>query len=448
MSHSHDHEHQQHQHAEEPAAQNQLNGIVFISVPSGVKLEADGFSLDPVKKIPVLLPEGQTTISSEGVEIQDIIAGMLKILAWQPGHPDALYFRDFLLALQPSMAQELNMAAIAKSKKKDFEFAEELFRAVRFLAPLPASFMNLAYLYKDMSESFKQKKNEIAADSCEEKYLHALTEGLKIFPEEPHLLSELGSFHVEQGNLENARDYLQRYLKATQDMKEAPQSEGPDADTEERPLLDKSTVHKTLSDIDSLLDDERVLTEAWDYMNMGNEEKALERADSFIAKNNKVWNGWFLKGWAHRRLGHYEDGQKAFLKVLELGEQNASVYNELAICARETGSIDLAKDYLGIALDLEPENVPVMTNLAFMHIDDQEYDESRSLLEKARFLDPEDPGVAHLMEEYEKKTGEKLADIVHEQSMSTEAVQHLEKNHGHEHAGHSHQEPEKTPDLW
>lgn len=449
MPHSHDHDHHVHDHhdhhhhhdeaQENKKENNPLEGIVFISVPGSVKLEADGFILDPRKEIPVLLPAGKTQVSSEGVDIQDIIAGMLKILAWQPGHPDSTYFRDFLLALQPNMAHELNLAAIAKTKKKEFPFAEELFLAVRYLAPLPASFLNLAYLYKDMSRDFTNKKNEVAADEYEEKYLHALSDGLKIFPEQPHLLSELGSFHVEQGNLENARDYLERYLTATKDEPETVTvPEG-----EEKFGPDKTAVRKTLKDIESMMDDERLLTESWDFMNMGDEKKALERADAFIKRNSKVWNGWFLKGWAHRRLEQYEEGQKAFLKVLELGEQNASVYNELAICARETGSKALAKDYLGISLDLEPENVAIMANLAFMHLDDDEFDEARVLLEKARYLDSEDPGVQQLMTEYKRKTGEKLADVIHEQSMSTEAVGHLEKHpsheHEHEHEHHTHE---------
>ncbi|AEC02155.1 tetratricopeptide repeat protein [Parasphaerochaeta coccoides] len=439
MAHSPDHHDHHHSAQPERKENNPLDGIAFITIPSSVKLEADGFSLDSRKAIPVLLPEGKQQVSSEGVDIQDIIAGMLKILAWQPAHQDSSYFRDFLLALQPNIAQELNMAAIAKTKKKDFSFAEELFLAVRYLAPLPASFLNLANLYKDMSRDFSAKKDETSADVYEEKYLRTLTDGLKIFPEQPHLLSELGSFHVEQGNLENARDYLERYLAATKD--EEKKAKASDDGQEAGP--NKAMVRKTLNEIESMMDNERLLTESWDFMNMGDEEKALERADAFIKKNPKVWNGWFLKGWAHRRLEQFEEGQKAFLTILELGEQNASVYNELAICARETGSRDLAKDYLGIALDLEEENVPIMANLAFMHLDDENFNEARVLLEKARRIDPQDPGVIQLMSDYERRTGEKLSSVIHELPMSTEAIEHLEKHpdaySSHEHGHHNHE---------
>jgi Flp pilus assembly protein TadD len=127
--------------------------------------------------------------------------------------------------------------------------------------------------------------------------------------------------------------------------------------------------------------------------------------DSFLEHNKKSWSGWFIRGWALRRLGHFSEAAEAFVRCLELGEQNADIYNELSICTLELGDRQLAKSYLEIALELDAENVKLLSNLAFLHLQDEEFNQVQSLLLRAQVIDPNDPAVKHLQGEMTKRIG-------------------------------------------
>ena len=111
------------------------------------------------------------------------------------------------------------------------------------------------------------------------------------------------------------------------------------------------------------------------------------------------------------------------MKCLELGERSADIYNERSIDELESGDRELAKTYLETAADLDPDNLTVASNLSFLYLQDSQYDEAREYLEKARFLSGSDEIVRNLIEEYEKKTGEKIGELIHEE------IVHDDSNH-------------------
>lgn len=410
-----------------------LEGVVFISLPESMRQEINGFVVDPSRRIPLQLRAGQTTIdATDDIGIEMIMAGLLKVVAWEPDHQDAAYYKDFVLALQPDAPKELNLAAIAKAKAKDYDFAEELFLAVNHLSPEPSTFINLAVIYGERAAALEKEGRQDEADYYQEKLVGILKEGLKQFPDDPDLLAEIGTFNLYQGNMEIARDYLERYLELAPDGAR------------------KKQIANMMGDIKEKLDDNRIIMQAYDEIQLGNDDKALELLDGFIKSNPKVWNAWFLKGWAHRRKEEYQQGQDAFMRCLELGETNSDIYNELAICTLEVGDRELAKNYLDIALDLDRENVKILTNLAFLHLRDEEYDQARELLERARACDEHDPGVKQLMKDYEQITGDKLSDIIVEEMVDANTItEQDEQGHdhthhhehdcdcGHDHSGHS-----------
>ena len=103
------------------------------------------------------------------------------------------------------------------------------------------------------------------------------------------------------------------------------------------------------------------------------------------------------------------------MACLKLVEGNSEIYNELSICELELGNRELAKIYLETACDMDESNLTTTTNLAFLFLEDGEYDEAREYLEKARYLAKDDKFVKGLIEAYEKATGEKVGDIIHEE---------------------------------
>jgi len=101
-----------------PEQQNPLKHYIFISLPPSMERDIGDFHVDSSIQIPVQLPDGKTQIDSKTeISFELIVAGMLKVIAFNWEHEHASYYRDFVLAVQPDAPQELTLAAIAQEKK-------------------------------------------------------------------------------------------------------------------------------------------------------------------------------------------------------------------------------------------------------------------------------------------------------------------------------------------
>ena len=413
---------------------NQISRIRYIRVPENLKVVEGDFKIDPGIKLPVQISEGQKNLREEDLTIESIVAGMLTLIAFDDLNKDIEYYKAFVKAVEPDIAQNLNAAAIAKQQAKDYDFAEELFLAVYHLEPQSASCINLATLYSYMSVHEEEDNKDLdKADEYLAKAKSTLLDGLRRFGENEAILSELASFEGFLGNLEEAKDYAERYMKVA--------SEG------ER----KSEMKKFLSEVNSHLESDTAFKEAYDFVMLDMPEKAIEAADRFIAGNRKLWNGYFVKAWALRKAKRYGEAKENLLKCIELGESNSDIYNELSICELENGDKELAKAYLNSAIDLDGTNLTAISNLAFLHLADEEFDEARYYLEKARSVAKDDEIIKSLIVQYEKATGEKIGDVISEEVIDSkededmaEIIEELEKgqeeghhcHHNHEDGGH------------
>lgn len=375
---------------------SRLDEIRYISLPKSMERKIGDFQIRSDIQLPVQVV-GKQKITPENVTMEAIVAGMLTIIAYDPNNKYFDYYRAFVFAVQGNCVQELNTAAIAKEKQKDYPFAEELFLDVYHLMPQAASCINLAAFYSAWSQYCKKDKDEKGEDFYLNKALTTLEEGLEKFGEDENILAELGSLNTYLGNLDEAEGFLSRYLAvATEGEK-------------------KQKLKKMYKDVKMQLDSDLEIKQAYDFMMLDEEDKALTVIEKFIEKNPKLWHGHFIKGWALRKLKNYVEAEKALLKCLELGESNPDIYNELSICSLENGNRDLAKNYLDIAVDMDPDNFTLISNLAFLHLQDEEFDEAKEWLEKARLIAPEDRQLKYMMEEYTSKTGETFGDLIQEE---------------------------------
>ncbi len=374
-----------------------LENIRYIKLPESLKADLGSLKLDKTKKLPIQLREGEKELSENDITVENIITGMLTVIAYDEANENVPYYKEFINTMEPNLANELNSAAIAKEQKKEYEFAEELFLAVYHLIPQPAACINLATLYSYMAVDARDKNDE----ENEFRYLKmakdTLSDGLTRFGENEMILAELSSFEAYMGNLEQAKSYLERYLKVATDEKK------------------KAEMEKVKQQIDFQLEYDNEIKEAYDFIMLGLPEKALPVIDKFIAGNPSVWNGHFLKGWALRIAKRYDEAEKELLECLKLGERNGEIYNELSICELEKGNRELSTAYLETAADLEPNSLSIMSNLAFMYLTDGNFDSARECLEKARYLSGSDELVKELIGQYESLTGEKIGELIHEE---------------------------------
>ncbi|MDR1466546.1 MAG: tetratricopeptide repeat protein [Treponema sp.] len=133
-----------------------------------------------------------------------------------------------------------------------------------------------------------------------------------------------------------------------------------------------------------------IYTAAYDDILNGKDEEALIKIRKFIEQEPRMWQVWFLLGWALRKLKRWEDGAAAFRKVIELGGGNKDARNELAICLMEIGDLKQARRELEKALSEDPENVKIISNLGVLALKFGNNREASSFFRVALEIDPHD----------------------------------------------------------
>lgn len=355
-----------------------LAGIIYIAFPESLERSIDDFQIDPTIRIPIDTRGDAETFDVTDLSWEQILAGMLKILAYEPSHKDADYYRDFTLAVNPGIINELTETAIIKARNGDLDLAEEIFLALRGLQPDDLRpVMNLALLYEQRADSAKSLDDEDAEQSYIDLTFELYGQILSkedVYPE-AHL--NAGFFYVKQSAFDRALASLSHFVDHSDNEEQVAEAQTLIAEISSQNLVD--TVFK----------------EAFDFIQMGREEEGIEKARQFLQAHSDVWNGWFLLGWGLRRLERYQDARAAFEKALELGPRQTDTLNELAICHMESGDTVQAEALLKEALLQEPENIKVISNLGIVAMKEENTDEAAGYFRTVLEIEPEDR-LAHM----------------------------------------------------
>lgn len=353
-----------------------LQSVYFISLPESAERKIGSFELDPAILLPVELPSGSSPDEAlSQLSWEMIIAAALKLLAWDPDHKDAEYYRQLVLAVQPDTLARLNSSAIVKARSMDYDMAEELFRAAcRFDTEEEAPFLNLALLCEQKMELYRDQGNEVLAKDAMEEAEEAFSELIRIAPESHEARFHYGHFFFKIHRKAQAAEQLSAFMRL------AP------SDDERR-----SQVQKTIDALSGKQSDEDLFLEAYEAVRAQREEEGIDLIHHFLERNPRDWNAWFLLGWAFRRIGNYEKGKQALTQSLELKDDRADSYNELAICQLELGEYDSCLKTLTKALQEDQDNVKLLSNLAILHLKCGRESEARDCFNRVRQIDPEDP---------------------------------------------------------
>jgi tetratricopeptide (TPR) repeat protein len=375
-------------------SENQKKRIVFLSVPESLRGQIESlshrhdhddddtdteitFSIDPAIPIPVEL-SGEGTANLEDLSWEMIISGMLCVISADTPvdlSPERLdYYRRFVLAVRPDIFEEFNEAAILKARNGDFDLALEILAALEGLFPLSAVVrLNRALALEERAAALERGGKEQAAEADNKTAEEIYRELSEMAPPFPNGLFNAAFFFMKMYDFSRASGCFSRYI--------------PLADDPEK----KENAESTLAEIrNGGLDDENFM-EAYKLINRGNEQEALLKIRDFLESHPNVWNGWFVLGWALRRLERWEDGAAAFRKVLELGSGGADTRNELAICLMETGDYKEARKELERALSEDPDNIKIISNLGVLALKQGDDDEAAAFFRTALDLEPGDP---------------------------------------------------------
>ncbi len=378
-----------------------LANIYYIEIPDHLSESAGEIPLDTGKKLPVEYPSGADPRDQSSLSWEMIIAGMLKILAYEPEHEDADYYRRFIVKAKPDLVNELTETGVLKAKNSDFAIAEEIFLALRGLLPgSPLPILNLALLYDQAAEtepeeSTRRRQREERAVTCYREVLE--------HDEAPAEASfNAGFFYLRRSNHERALQLFERYLDETGNADESEDIE--EGDAEQTQIQERrAQAKKIVDEIRSRELDDTLFKEAFDFVKLGREDDAIERIQRFIEKHPDVWNAWFILGWAQRRKALYTEGRASFEKAIELGGGNPDTLNELAICLMESGELSESLSRLQEALSVEPENTKVMSNIGIVLLKQGAPSSALRFFHSVLEYDPNDPVALEYLKQLEER---------------------------------------------
>ncbi|MDR0583169.1 MAG: tetratricopeptide repeat protein [Treponema sp.] len=340
-------------------------------------------SINPDIPIPVEIPEGAEKLNPEELSREMILSGMLRVIASGEEKPEWIgYYRQFVLASQPRILEEFTEAAILKARNGDFDMALEILDVLRGLFPVsPVPLLNRALTLEEKAALLeRQGKSEAAA--AHQAAAGAYEEVLALEPPFPAAHFNGGFFFMGQKDFRRARECFCRYLEI------AEESDGAGKDDEEGK---KERAESIIREIEESGLEDKNFREACELIRQGQETKGLEKIRNFLERRPSVWNGWFMLGWALRRLSRWEDGAAAFGKAVEFGGGNSDTRNELAICLMETGDYPGARRELETALREDPENVKIISNLGVLAMRNGNDEEAAAFFRTVLALEPDDP---------------------------------------------------------
>lgn len=352
-----------------------LHNIVYISVPESFTGTVGSVQLDASILLPVETAQGADEWDPEELSWEMIIAGMLKVLAYQPEHDDAPYYRAFIGEMRPRIVEELAETGIINARNENFVIAEEIFRALSGFDPEGVEGpVNLALTLEQRADSLEKIGKSEEAERFRSRVVTIYRELINRnddLPADVHL--NAGLFFLKIYNVDEARRRLEYFVTLSDD--------------------ETKTEHakKILSEIESQSVTDRLFKEAFDFIKLGEEDKGIARIEEFLKKHPEAWNGWFLLGWGKRRLERFEEAADAFERALALGGDNADTRNELAICRMEMGDLSAGRTHLEAALEKEPDNTKIMSNLGILALKNEDRDEAQRFFDTVLALEPEDP---------------------------------------------------------
>lgn len=363
-----------------------LDSLVFITVPEAHQLSTEISIFDPSIPLPVQLTGDRSKFDASELSWEMILAGILTVLAYDSDNAQLDYYRSILLAIRPAIREEMTEAAILKVRNGDFELAEEIFLSLRGLHPEDkVTILNLALLMDERADNMRRSGLDDDADAFDASAFEYYRIAMTAEPALPEAFFNAGFFFLKQKNYLKGRNAFEAFLKL-------------ETSETEISLTRKAKAREIVNEISSRDLDDDLFKSAFDFINMGQEEKALEQIRLFMEGHPKVWNAWFLLGWALRRLERWEDARAAFMRALELGKLPNSgietgytdICNELSICLMELGELVQSRTWLISALDHETENTKVIANLGIVALKMGKNDEAAGFFRTVLEIDPKD----------------------------------------------------------
>ena len=365
---------------------NPLDSVYFIDLPENFNLSNAAFPVDKTVQLPVQKKDSDApgVFNPEELTLEQILAGILTVLAYDKKNPNLDYYRSIIKQAKPNIKQELCEAAILKTKNEDYDLAEEIFLALHGFDPEDiAIVLNMALFLDQRADNYRRAGLFEDADAYDADAEDYYTQAMNADPALPDAFFNAGFFYLKQHKFREAKDSFETYVALT--------CEASEEELGENGVYKLERAQEIIQNISNQNMDDVHFKDAYEFIANGQEEKGLEEIRLFLQSNPKVWNAWFLLGWGLRKLERFEDAKQAFLEALKYGgDENSDTYNELSLCFVAEKNFKEAKNVLLKAMAIEPDSTKIVSNLGYIALAEGNKEEARKYFSIVLEIDPKD----------------------------------------------------------
>lgn len=405
----------------------------YIKIPLESNIKIGTFTLDPEIPLPVLRSEEDKKTGD--VALSSIKAGLISAIAHHTSNKDEIanknieYYKNIILSEKDAIHNML-FAAKVRIEKKDYANAETLLKAVCAMQKDEEAFILLSSVYAYLAAENKDKNQE-AYDGYDTLILETLKSAYSIFRDSINIPYELASFHFREGNYDIAENYLDTFLKRV-------------SDDDAR----KKTAEKLKEKCQHYIDEEDKMSEVYDLIMMERNDEAETKAKALYDEHKKDYQYNLLYGWALRTNNKFDKAKEYLMHALQLGGNDAELYNELSLVEWEIGDKELAKEYMQIASDIDEKSPIFASNLALMCINTDALEEAESAIYSLIKRDKHDPLIDTIVKAYNEKSKEPF--VFPPDDNADKGEHKCECGHHHDHdehecsCGHHHSHDEQN----
>ncbi|MCK5736223.1 MAG: tetratricopeptide repeat protein [Spirochaetaceae bacterium] len=358
-----------------------IDNLLWINLPEDTDTDMGTFTLNTEIPLPVE-PDENGEVDITEVTWEKVIAASLLVLANNPSHEHAGYYRRFLLALRPGLPAELTEASRERINEADWVHAEDIILALRGLEPdsIEPRYA-MARLYDKRAGHERKSGDPQIAESYEGAAEAAYNELLSEDSAPGSAWYDAGIFRYKRGDFLRAAETLESFLDTA--------DEGEDRSKAERMVR----LCRDEGQADELY------REAYAALNAGQISRGISMAREFRDQRPEGWPGWFILGWGLRLSEEWQSAREALEGAQERGCKESDLYNELAICTRALKDFDASSAALEEALKHDPENIKIISNMAIVHLEKGNREEAVTWLQTALTMEPSDPVCLQLLDD-------------------------------------------------
>lgn len=369
------------------STKNPLESIFYISIPEDYAFSHEAMKVDAKIPLPVQKKDGEEdrTPDLNDITTEQILAGILTILAYDHHNEHLDYYRKVIKNARPNILKELGETAILKARNQDFDIAEEIFMALHGLEPENISIiLNMALFLDQRADNFASINMDDEAEAYNADALKFYKQAMEAEPPIPDAFFNAGFYFLKQHEYREAKDCFDTYITLTCDT--------PDEDLGEEGIYKKERSQEIINNINKQNMDDVHFEKAYKLISKGKEQEGMDEILKFIKNNPKVWNAWFMLGWALRKVERFSDAKNAFEESLKCaeGDKNADTYNELALCLLQEKDFEGAEKNLMKSFELDPENTKVISNLGYLALAKGDEEQARKYFTAVLEYSPND----------------------------------------------------------